>query len=373
MSNTNDQDLGKKFEKEFAKVKQQIQKPNILIAGATGVGKSSIINMVFGDNVAVVGTGKPVTQRIDVYESEDVDVRIFDSKGYEIAADDEFFKIVVNMATETRNPEYAIHLIWYCIAATGGRVTEYDMKALDAFSSSNIPVAVVFTKLDLASPDDVADMKSTLPESLKDCVFLTTTEIPKLNELKQLIAWSVSKLPESLRFAFIKSQAVDLEAKKKTANKYIIEHCAAAFSTGFIPIPVSDAPILVANEMALLARILYLYDLGSVSDMLKSAGLGAIVGELLTLGGKAVVAALLKLIPGAGQLVGGFISGAVGSTITAALGEAASVTSYNICKARLSGDYTEAEEMIRNFGPTILEYAKSWIKSGKTVKDIPNQ
>ena len=67
MSELNEKELRRKFDKEFEKVKQEIQKPNILIAGATGVGKSSIINMVFGKEVAVVGTGKPVTKKIVVY------------------------------------------------------------------------------------------------------------------------------------------------------------------------------------------------------------------------------------------------------------------------------------------------------------------
>ena len=372
MSDINDQDLGKKLEQEYAKVKQEIKKPNILIAGATGVGKSSIINMVFGDNVAVVGTGKPVTQKIDVYESEDVDVRIFDSKGYEVAADKEFFDSVVNLAATTKTPENAIHLIWYCIAAGGGRVTDYDMNALKSFSSSDIPVAVVLTKVDLAAEEEIAAMKSVLPASLKESVFLTTTELPEYSQLNKLIAWSISKLPESLRFAFIKSQVVDLDAKVKTANLYIIEHCALAFGIGFTPIPVSDAPLLIANEMSLLGRLLYLYDLGSVTSMLGNAGLSSIVGNLLAQGGKAAVGALIKVLPG-GKLVGGLISGTVGSTITAALGEAASLTSYKICQARLSGNSAAAEAMIRDFGPTILEYAKSWIKSGKTVKDIPKE
>jgi len=374
MSESVNYDLGKKFEEEYAKVKQSIQKPNILIAGATGVGKSSVVNMVFGEDVAVVGTGKPVTQKIDVYASDIVDVRIFDSKGYELGteADDDFFQSVVKLAEETQIPENAIHLIWYCIASSGGRVTDYDMKALEAFAHSGIPVAVVMTKADISTDEDVANMKSKLPESLKECVFETSTKMPEYNHLQELVEWSIERLPESLRFAFIKSQNVDLEAKRKNARKYIKQQCAVAFGVGFAPIPMSDAPLLVANEMALIARILYLYDLGSVSDMIKSIGLSSLLGSLLTSLGKSAVANLIKLIPGIGTAIGGAISGAVGSTITAGVGEATSLTAYSICKARLNGNYAEADEMIKNFGPTIINFASEWIKSGKKAEDIPD-
>ena len=92
------EDFVQKFEEEYEKVRKGVKKPNVLLAGQTGAGKSSIVNMIFGENVAVVGTGKPVTQDIDVYESDDCDVRIFDSKGYEIGEDanKEFYDMIIS-------------------------------------------------------------------------------------------------------------------------------------------------------------------------------------------------------------------------------------------------------------------------------------
>ena len=370
-----DYDLGKKFEEEYSKVKQSVQKPNILLAGATGVGKSSLINLVFGEEVAKVGTGKPVTQRIDVYENENCDVRIFDSKGYELidSDDDEFFSTVVDLAKTTQKPEDAIHMIWYCIAANGARVQDYDLRAIKAFSSTSIPVAVVFTKADLPSEEEIVAMKEQVPYNLKNSVFETSTKLPEYNHTKELIDWSIEKLPESLRFAFITSQKADLKIKQKTARKYIRQQCAVAFGIGFAPIPMSDAPLLVGNEMSLIARVLYLYELGSVGDVIKTAGLSSFIGSLLTSLGKSAVANLIKLIPGIGTALGGAISGTVGSTITAGVGEATSITAYQISKARLNGDFAKAEEMINNFGPTIMSLASEWIKSGKTADDISEE
>ncbi|MBR1926863.1 MAG: 50S ribosome-binding GTPase, partial [Bacteroidales bacterium] len=277
-------DLGKKFEEEYAKVKQSIQKPNILLAGATGVGKSSLINMVFGEELAKVGTGKPVTQRIDVYENDNCDVRIFDSKGYELvdSDDDEFYGTVVNMAATTKKPEDAIHMIWYCIASNGARVQDYDLRALKAFSALDIPTAVLLTKADTPTEEEILAMRNQIPDSFKDSIFETSTKMPEYNHTKELIDWSIERLPESLRFAFISSQKADLKVKQKTARKYIKQQCALAFGVGFAPIPMSDAPLLIANEMSLIARILYLYDLGSISDIIQTTGLSSLLGGLLT-------------------------------------------------------------------------------------------
>ena len=367
------EDFERRLAEEYAKVKQNLKKPNILIAGGTGVGKSSIINMVFGKNVAQTGTGKPITQGIEVYESENVDVRIYDSMGYEIQSSrsDEFLQSVIALAKNFTTPERAIHLVWYCISAAGGRVTDYDLKAIKTFSDCNIPTAIVFTKVDQSNDEEIDKMKSAI--GFRNNFFETTTHLPQYNQINELIEWSVNCLPDSLRFAFIKSQKANLEAKKKEANSYIKQHCVAAFGVGFSPIPMSDAPILVANELALIARLLHLYDLGSLTETIKSIGIGTIIGNLASLLGKSVVASLLKFIPGIGTAIGGCINASVGALITAAIGKATSVTAHKICNATLNGEESKAQELLKNFGPIMMESATNYIKSGKKKEEIINE
>ena len=60
---------------------------NIIIAGITGAGKSTLINAVFGEDFAATGKGRPVTMEIREYSNSDVPVRIWDSIGFEIGND----------------------------------------------------------------------------------------------------------------------------------------------------------------------------------------------------------------------------------------------------------------------------------------------
>ena len=57
---------------------------NIIIAGKTGVGKSTLINAAFRDNLAETGMGMPVTQSSKIIESEGMPLRIYDTVGLEL-------------------------------------------------------------------------------------------------------------------------------------------------------------------------------------------------------------------------------------------------------------------------------------------------
>ena len=52
---------------------------NVLIAGRTGVGKSTLINSVFNSELATTGQGKPVTQTTRLIQKEGVPLRIWDT------------------------------------------------------------------------------------------------------------------------------------------------------------------------------------------------------------------------------------------------------------------------------------------------------
>lgn len=59
------------------------EKANILVMGNSGVGKSTLINSVFDFAQAPVGNGTAVTKKMTVYENDQLNFRVIDSKGIE--------------------------------------------------------------------------------------------------------------------------------------------------------------------------------------------------------------------------------------------------------------------------------------------------
>ncbi|GAA7230087.1 hypothetical protein ID0463_05220 [Helicobacter pylori] len=71
------------MEKMCEVIKKEKPIMNILLMGATRVGKSSLINGLFGQEIAKVGIGKPVTQHLEKYVDEEKGLILWDTKGIE--------------------------------------------------------------------------------------------------------------------------------------------------------------------------------------------------------------------------------------------------------------------------------------------------
>ncbi|GAA8904997.1 hypothetical protein HpEKA32_12940 [Helicobacter pylori] len=75
---------GKEGELNMEKMREAIKKEkpimNILLMGATGMGKSSFINGLFGQEVAKAGTGKPVTQHLEKYVDREKSLVFWDTR-----------------------------------------------------------------------------------------------------------------------------------------------------------------------------------------------------------------------------------------------------------------------------------------------------
>lgn len=315
----------KDFDAELAKLRSQ--KVNLMVIGGTGVGKSSLINRVFGENKAAVGAGKPITRQIALYTSENSSINIFDTIGYELqdeANTENLFEQHV-LAEIDRRASMAlseqIHAIWYCISITNHRVLPYDTDQIMALAKHRIPLFIVFTKCDEDAEGPNGEGKTATEfrkvfseePNLKNIQIFETAATSKFDfDLDALLTASVNALgDEQLRNAFNAAQIRNLPLKKDAAAKWIHAAAVSAAAAGAIPIPGPDAPVIAGIQLGLAAKLAYLYDMsifGQAASMLKT--------QLLSFTGRQLVTSLSKFIPGFGSV----ISAAVASTLTEAFG-----------------------------------------------------
>lgn len=371
-----------RIQKEFDDAKKNIKKPNILLVGGTGVGKSSIVNMIFGEGTAVVGSGEPVTRGI-IKIDQNKDVILYDTEGLEIGADSErkFYENIIGFVNKKKVEgfENQIHLAWFVISGSSDRVTDYDKKLFNDLKELNVPVAVIFSKSDIANEESLNNMiirlfpMSNFEQAFNSdsSPFFTTIDKQSIEkepnlDIKKVVDWSIDKLPAQLKEAFIASQHVNLEAKFEKAKTIVLLHSAANALVGGSPIPFSDAPILIVSQAGMIGRIVNLYGIEKfgIIDFMKGAGGGLVVSNL----GRSIAGNLIKIIPGVGTVIGGLINAAVASAITYGMGTATNMIMHEILKSQLAGEKDKVTEILENFDPMFKDYFTKAFESYKFKK-----
>ena len=307
--------------------------------------KGTLVNSVFKKKIAEAGAGRPTTKGIQEYNNSYLIV--YDSEGYESGAENQqrYSELIYNfLQCKNENPLTAVHIGWYCLSAPSARFTELDAELVKK-TSKFMPLAVVLTKIDLATEEQVAALTKAIKEQCPAIsIFLSTTEdIPLENDLNMLEKWSKNHLPEMQRKSFISVSNRNIDEKENEGDKIIHKHVAAAFATGFLPIPLSDAPALIANQTALLGRLCVLWDMEHMEQVVSTSLAGS---GIMTLIGKSLSGNILKFIPGIGQIAGGMINGSVASALTFSLGTAINKLLRKITEDQLSGKNTPFSEYI---------------------------
>jgi uncharacterized protein (DUF697 family)/predicted GTPase len=347
--------MGTTFKEEFDRQVEaeyrKLTRPNVLIAGRTGVGKSRLVNAVLGEELARVGAGAPVTDCYTRYAEESVPVVLFDTRGWEGGAEKEaaFLADTEKFIAEHRAAEELIsriHIVWYAVDAPGARFTDFDENLIKKVFR-DIPILLVLTKCDIASDEQIQDLrKEILARGLVeviDIVEVAASPLVKRGErqsppsgLQELVERTVHRLPELVRRAFISAQRIHIEMKRIEARKQILACVSGAFLVGFSPIPFSDATLLVPLQAAMVARVAVVY--GFKRDEMVAITATSLAGSTVATVVGTTLANWLKFLPGLGSIVGGFINGTVAASLTAAMGLAFSALFSEIGKRTLAGD-----------------------------------
>src|SRR5699024_1240140 len=121
-------------------------------------------------------------------------------------------------------------------------------------------------------------------------------------------------VPEGVRAALATAQRIDKALKRKSAHQVVGVAAASAAAVAATPIPVADAPAILAVQAGMMRRIATIFDV-AVSAQVVFTALAQIAA---TAAGRTIAAAIMKVIPGAGSV----INASVAAAITAVLGNA---------------------------------------------------
>ncbi len=332
---------GKEGELNMSKMLEHIKKEkpkmNVLLMGATGVGKSSLINALFGKEIAKVGVGKPITQHLEKYIDEQKGLILWDTKGIE---DKDYHDTMQSIKKEmedsfkTLDEKEAIDVAYLCVKETSSRVQEREL--LSFAKNWNIPTIVVFTNTQAEAGDAfVQETKGIIGEEWGFKGFVRAyvgvnsvafsfrgLKVP-VEGLEELVVETEKCLSDAIknkRRHFLSIQKANIQKRKQA----MIEECktiihvasSTAGAAGLIPIPFSDAFAIAPIQAGMIYKMNDAFGM----DLDKSVATSLITGLLSVTAvaqvGRTLVNGFLKFIPVVGSVAGG----ATAAVITEGIG-----------------------------------------------------
>lgn len=350
-------DLFGQFFQNIEDEEKRMKTANLMVIGKTGVGKSTLINCVFRDDLADTGVGTPVTRHLQKITKPGIPLTLYDTKGIELdqAVQAEIKHEIldeIDRLIQQNEKEHLIHMIWFCINSLSRRIEEVEVEWIRSFAEK-IPVIIVLTQcvgvdykeLENYIRDLNLPVRNVRPVLAHDMPITDEYTLPSFG-LKELVDTTFDCLPEAAHAAFINAQKVNIERKLDTANKAVLPFVTAAFAEGFNPLPFADAALLVPTQLAMLARLTVIFGVPINKSLMTSTISGVLGTGGATLLGRTIVANIVKFIPGVGTVAGGTISGTTAAMITAALGFAYNRVMVNMAKRLYSGKTITEKEMV---------------------------
>lgn len=302
--------------------RQGITRPNVVVCGYIGSGKTSLIQAICGDLVPdeAIGSANATTMGFDEYANEHI--AVWDSKGLQPGDNEDGFLEIMRQFIDRRREEPGpaghIHLVWYTIQGPGARITDYDIRLIrDVFLPEHL--IVVLTKADITRPEQIEALRERLIEIGVPGERIVATSDRKSGSAgcRELMELTQAMLPAACRDAFVEAQRVDRQArlrqvkqKRARAKAVVAGAVAAATGIGATPIPVADAGLLIPTQMAMIVRLAVLYGLD------RDAVHHALLPFVARIVGVYTASSLLRLFPGLGSVINATVAG----TLTGALG-----------------------------------------------------
>ncbi len=319
-----------------------MRKGNVLVIGNSGVGKSTLINAVLGEEKATTGWGSSgTTDHLEIYENDEIPFRIIDSVGFEPS----FFKKKKAIdavkkwskdSAKNGNEDSKIDIIWFCVEGTSRKLFPDTIKSLSSATAmwESVPVIVVITK-SYSEPERKINvemvqnafakqkrysknLKKVIPVVAQDYVISDSSYVEPVG-ITELIEATNNFLPEGKKAADDDIYHYKIKRKKAFAQGIVGTATTAGSVIGAIPISVADAPLLSGIETAEITALARLYEIP------KGENSKQLMGTIIEAGTASAAAkgaiSILKSIPGV-NLVAGVLNAVIAGCFVAAIGEA---------------------------------------------------
>lgn len=265
-TNYSNEQLRDTFNKEYESFAENIGKCNILLVGISGVGKSTLVNAVFGKELAKTGTGKPITQDIRQYSQPDCPITIYDTPGLELTG-----RVIQSLRDEVAtlihqkrqlSIDNHIHFVWYCINEQSSRFQNVEEEWIKDIAKLELPVIVVLTQTYDPEYSELLrfiknlylPVNDVIPVLAKPVKITKSITIPAYG-LAHLVEVTASLLPKVARTAFVTEQKVNVDLKISEAEKYLNQYAIGAGAAGSPFSGFFGGLAVAATQTAMIAHL----------------------------------------------------------------------------------------------------------------------
>lgn len=317
---------------------------NVIVAGATGAGKSTLINTIFGEALAEVGQGAPVTRAIKEYSKPGYPLTIFDTRGLEMVEYDATLRqveeLVCSRAREA-DPNRHIHLAWICISEDSRRVQPGESR-LAAVIARHMPVIVIITKMrsDNGFSKTVKELVPEASDVVRVRAFADVDDEGNhfaVKNIDKLLDATERLIPEAQWRAVVAAQRVSLERKRESALKIVERFAENAGAAALLSSTVGTVTILLRVLTDMLSSIHHAFgvpqDGSSTAWTFFWEGAQRSPTEFF----KALAGESLKTIPVVGSISGGWLSRSSARAATLRCGAAYVEVLFDEVKAHRDG------------------------------------
>ncbi|KQW47295.1 GTP-binding protein [Nocardioides sp. Root1257] len=334
MAKPTDEWFGQAFGKAWKDKAEEIGRFNLAIFGKTGVGKSTLVNAIFGAEIAQTGIGEPVTRAEHLYLHQSGTLGVLDTRGLEVGKDnDALLSELRDYLHGMRRKPLAdqIHVAWYCVRAGDRRFEATEADFVRALADLGLPVILVLTQVQRGAggrvhPDaealaaSIAALDLPIQDGLIHYTMALADDFTGQTAygLQEVLDATFRGAPDGVAHAITAAQRIDFDRKRERAEVAVKAATTAATAAGASPIPFSDAAILVPLQIGMMASIAVTY--GISVERSTAASIAATAAA--TTAGRSVVTNMIKFVPGAGTAVAAPISATVAGTFTYAMGQA---------------------------------------------------